>query len=880
VVLKPNCLPRFKECSQLGHLEQQLFRYPVRPFTEEAEKDHNGIMVMEASSLPQEVRQICIQIRSLIRQKRYCYRDIAVICGDLDSYASSLEQAFLEYGIPAYMDKTRRIVQNPFIEFLKSALQVRITGYSYESVFHYLRSGLADFTPPETDRLEAYVRALGIRGRKKWETMFVYPAEFFLDQTQELASMNRLRQRLVSQMEPLFVPCKKMKDFALGLYTFIVNSRVQEKLKGFEESFLHNGDTVRAREYAQIYRLVMDLLDQIVALTGEEDAKPEEFAKILEAGFEEIQVGTIPQNVDRVMVGDMERTRLKQIKVLFFAGVNDGFIPKASQKGGLISDLDREFLTGSGKELAPTPRQQMYIQRLYLYLNMTKPSKLLVLSYARMNREGKSLRPSFLIDQVKKLFPKLTVKYPEQDSPLSQIQGLKDGRSIYAGWLRSFADSELAIEQKPWQDFLALYQLFSQDSIYEAWSSRLCDTAFYTYQATPLGKAIAAALYGHTLSGSISRLEQYASCAYAHFLRYGLQLKEQEEYGFEAVDLGNLFHGVLEIFAEKLTENGYTWFDFPKKEGERLIEEAVDAYSATYHNTILYDNARNAFMIVKIKRILKRTVAAMQYQLKKGSFVPEQFEVSFSVLENLDAVNISLSAQEKMRLRGRIDRLDVCEKEDRVYVKVMDYKSGSRDFSLAALYYGLQLQLVVYLSAGLEITARKHPDKEVIPAAMLYYRVQDPMVDLGSETMTDEQINAQIIKALRTTGVVSADPEAVLGLDGSFDERSDVIPVERKKDGSFSARSHVLSPEDFVSLTAFANKKIRAAGQKILEGDITVNPYEQGDQNACAYCAYKKVCGFDPGLTGFEMRKLEDLKDDEALMRIREEAADGDELYS
>ena len=224
--------------------------------------------------------------------------------------------------------------------------------------------------------------------------------------------------------------------------------------------------------------------------------------------------------------------------------------------------------------------------------------------------------------------------------------------------------------------------------------------------------------------------------------------------------------------------------------------------------------------------------------------------------------------------------MDVYEKEEKVYVKVMDYKSGSRDFSLAALYYGLQLQLVVYLSAGLEIAARKHPDKEVVPAAMLYYRVQDPMVDLGSENLSEEQINAQIAKALRTTGVVSADAEAVSGLDGGFSDRSDVIPVERKKDGSFSARSSVLDPSDFVSLTAFANRKIKVAGKKILEGDIAINPYEQGNQNACEYCAYKKVCGFDPKLTGFEMRRLEDLKEEEALMRIREEAADGDELYN
>ncbi|MBR2951031.1 MAG: helicase-exonuclease AddAB subunit AddB [Lachnospiraceae bacterium] len=892
VVLTPKKMPRFAKSPMIGHLERHLFRYPVKIWqpdekgdrsdsadAAEAEAAQSAIRILEAPSQKEEMRQICIEISRLVREKGYCYRDIAVICGDLEAYASSLEQTFWEYNIPVYMDRTRGIVHNPFIEFIKSALQVRLTGYRYEAVFHYLRSGLADFTMEETDRLETYVREMGIQGRKKWENLFVYPSERFLDKIEELEEMNRLRKRLVAQMEPLFLPCRKMKDFAQALYTFIVNSRVQEKIKQYEQSFQAEGDMVRAREYAQIYRLVMDLLDQIVALTGDEQADIETFSKILEAGFEEIKVGTIPQNVDRVMAGDMERTRLKQIKVLFFAGVNDGYIPRASQKGGLISDLDREFLMSSGKELAPTPRQQMYIQRFYLYLNMTKPSDMLWLSYSRLNQEGKSLRPSFLIEQIRKMYPGMPVIHTEKERGWDKIQTLKDGRSIYADWLRSYADGEMEADSRQEQEFMALHQFFMRDSAYRDFGMTLSREAFYAYQATPLGKAVATALYGHTLSGSVSRLEQYASCAYAHFLRYGLQLKEQEEYSFEASDLGNLFHGVLEIFSEKLTENGYTWFDFPKEAGERLVDEAVDSYSAAYHNTILYDTARNAYMIVRIKRILKRTVATMQYQLKKGSFVPEQFEVSFSVLENLDAVSIALSDSEKMRLRGRIDRVDVCRKEDRVYVKVMDYKSGSRDFSLAALYHGLQLQLVVYLSAGLELTARKYPDKQVLPAAMLYYRVQDPLIDLGSENLTEEQIDAQIKKALRPTGVVSADPEAAEGLDEGLTGRSDVIPVERNKNGSFSARSSVLEPEDFKSMTAFANLKIKEAGRKILEGDIALNPYEQGKQNACEWCAYKKVCGFDRKLFGHEMRRLEELDDDEALVRIRKEAADGSEIY-
>ena len=910
VEIAPKCSPRFSEKGMLQHLEKYLFRYPVcvwkpAPAEVSTQSVSAGMVVqecaetggqersaaqstaiglppvqlrlLEASTLREEVRQICIAIRRLVTQQNYCYRDIAVICGDYTSYASCIEQEFAAFGIPVYLDQTRGVTLNPFIEYIKSALQVRVKNYSYESVFHYLRSGLADFAPEETDRLEVYVRALGIRGRKKWETLFVYPTENMLDAKAELAQLNALRERLVLGLAPLYGKYKTTKEYAQGLYEFIAQSKIQQKLKSFEQRFAEAGDPVREREYAQIYRLVMDLLDQIVSLVGEEETTAEEFAKLLEAGFEELQVGTIPQNVDRVVAGDMERTRLKQVKALFFAGVNDGNIPGNAGNGGIISDLDREFLTGSGQELAPSPRQQMYIQRFYLYLNMTKPSELLVLSWARMNLEGRALRKSFLVGQVQRLFPTIPTEKPELEPMLLQVQSFSDGREYLANGLRSYADGLL--DEAAEREFLTLYRVYQRQDVYRLWSGQLTDTAFFSYQEPSLGKAVAAALYGQTISGSVSRLEQFAACAYAHFLRYGMKLKEQEEFAFEAVDMGNLYHGVLEIFAEKLKEIGKNWFDFTEEEGERLVDEAVDAYAVTYHHTVLFDSARNAYIVQRIKRILKRTVSAMQYQLKKGSFVPEKFEVSFSVLEELDAVNIALSEQEKMRLRGRIDRVDMKEDREHVYVKVVDYKSGSREFSLAALYYGLQLQLVVYMNAAMEIAKKKHPEKEIVPAAMLYYRVQDPMIEMPEGEPSAEEVNAQVLRALRTTGIVNAREDVVEGLDQGFLGRSDVVPLERKKDGSFSARSSVLEETDFQAVSAFVEQKIRQAGRQILDGKIALDPYEQGNRNACEYCAYQKVCGFDKKIDGFVMRELENLKEDEAMELIRKEVADGNEVH-
>ena len=275
-------------------------------------------------------------------------------------------------------------------------------------------------------------------------------------------------------------------------------------------------------------------------------------------------------------------------------------------------------------------------------------------------------------------------------------------------------------------------------------------------------------------------------------------------------------------------------------------------------------------MLERIYRILKRTIATLQSQLKGGSFSPAHFEMSFSKVENLEAVNIALTNQEKMKLRGRIDRIDTYEDEEHVYVKVIDYKSGSKKFDLAALYYGLQLQLVVYMNVASEIEKRKNPEKEIVPAALLYYHVNDPMLKEEKE-LTAEEINERLQKELRMTGVVNENEQVIGLLDGQFSDKSLIVPVERKKDGSFTASSSVISKEDYQTVSDFVNHKIRQFGREILDGTIAINPCEQGGKNACTYCAYKGVCGFDERIPGFETRILADLPEDELMERMRQE---------
>lgn len=864
VFIKEPIVYRYRNNPGMAHLEKELFRYPYKVYEEE----QNAIRMFEATNPKEELRQVCLAIKKLIRTKDYCYRDIAVVTGDMERYGFLAQEEFEKFQIPYFIDQTNKLVLNPFVEFIRSALLVVIQDYSYESVFHFLRCGLSGITPEETDRLENYILTMGIRGKKRWSSIFSRRLQREEEEAKDLEELNALRERIVTMLEPLMIKEATGEVFVKALYDFIVRAEIEEKLYDYEKQFEAEGDLVKAKEYAQIYRLVIELLEQVIGLLGQEMMQIKEFADILDAGFAEIKVGTIPQNVDKVVIGDIERTRLCEIKALFFVGVNDGVIPKSGGNGGIISDIDREFLQESEFELAPTPRQQMYIQRLYLYLMMTKPTEHLYLSYAKVDSEGKSIRPAYLVSTVSKLFPSLTIEQPELLEITEQMESPTDSMEYLVKLLRSYAADELKEEKTL---FFTLYDTYVKNESYALITEQIKKAAFFHYQNRRLPKELATALYGQVLKNSVSRLEKFAACAYAHFLQYGLCLEERDRYSFESVDMGNVFHAVLEEFSEKLTQEGYTWFDFSKDTADRLIGECLESYAASYGETVLYSSKRNEYMITRMHRILNRTVQTLQYQLKQGVFEPENFELSFQMTSDLESVNIALSEEEKMHLIGRIDRIDTCKQGDKLYVKVIDYKSGTRKFDLAALYYGLQLQLVVYMNAAVENEKKKNPDMNVIPAAMLYYHVSDPMTETEKGKPDPQEIEKAILDELKMTGMVSDEEEVIRLMDAGFTDKSQILPIAKKKDGSFTKTSSTLSKEDFKVVSDYVNQKIKELGTSILDGEIALNPYEQSKQNACTYCSYRGICGFDRKLGSGLIRELEELDQDIALERMKGE---------
>ena len=598
------------------------------------------------------------------------------------------------------------------------------------------------------------------------------------------------------------------------------------------------------KEYAQIYGIVMNLFDKMVSILGDEKVSAEEYRQLLETGMGQAKVALIPPGIDQVLVGDMERTRLKDIRALFFVGVNEGCIPKNTESGGILTEMDRDFLGGQGIELAPGPKELMNTQRFYLYLNLTKPSERLCLSYSMSNGKGEATGPAFLIRTVQTLFPKLKTERAEE--PQNELELIETPNTAVEYFLSGLTDEE---KRKDNPIFAELYSWYLNSPRYCTVIKKLIEAAFIRKPVDQISKSVAKALYGEVSPNGATRLERFSACAFAHFLKYGLEVQERAEYEFKAMDMGNVIHQALEDFAAEIHRRKLKWSELSDELRDAIADECLDKISSDYGNTILQSSARNQYMIERTRRILRRTVWALQEQLRNGKFQPEGFEVSIG--------------------GGRIDRLDIMKTDDKVYVKIIDYKTGNTTFDLVSIYYGLQMQLVVYMDAAVKAEQRKYPNAEVKPAGIFYYNVKDPMLQKEMEDDLD-RLDPEIFKKLKMNGLVLAEDEVISGLD-----RTTVsLPMAYTSTGLFRKGSSIASENEFALLDAYVKKKITDIREAILDGNAEVSPYEMGNRNACTYCPYQGTCGFDRKIPGYEFRRLKQFADDEIWKAFAKEVDD------
>lgn len=884
-----------KEKSRLGRIDEALsfveahiFQDKVSTSThvsggeskEKYTKETEAVKVCALSNPKAEAEYVAGEISRLIKNKQYRFNDFAVIAGDIEGYYKYIRQAFIKYDIPCFIDHKEDVLSNKYVDGILAALDVIDKDFSHQAVMRFLRLKFMELDEKECDIFENYILKSGRRGYKSYTRAWERVYKFMEDN--HLTIVNKIRKEIVDGFEGLRKVLVNRKSTILdktkALYQFTSKHNMQEKIEKDIMYFKTNQLTALEKEYSQISQSVIDVFDRLVSLMRDEVISNREYIDILQAGLSQIKIGIIPPGIDTVMVGNIERTRLKDTKkILFFVGMNDGIVPNTSSGGGMITDSERDVLSTKNFELAPTTRDNIFKQRIYLYSLFAKPLEQIVLCYSQTGADGTSLRKSYIIGTLLNMFPKVKEEHIHQIEMSPEhitnkrvaLQYISENINAF----RNFSTEEKEEGDIPYNGDNQLFTylsniLYSGDDT-EKFMKLIVDAGFYNNEKERLLDELARKLYGLPGNIGITRLEGYAKCAYSQFLSAGLKLREREKFSIQAYDIGNLYHQSIQKYFEIAGSEKIDWEEITEEKNYEMISTAVDKVLKDYDNEALEGSARNAFITSQVREIATKTVKVLIHHIRSGKFEPAEYEISLE--------------------HGIVDRIDTYETDDKLYVKIIDYKSGKVAFDITKAYHGIQMQLLVYMNDAINYEKKKS-GKEVLPAAGLYFNIKDPFVQMSNvnnivenfrqlhpddERSDDEILNALVFEKqlpeFQMSGIVNTEEPVITAVDEVFEEgnKSHIVKLTKKKDGAPDSHSQALDQETYIKLIKYVSNKADEMKEQLFGGNIHLNPVE----DACRYCAYKGICRFDKSL-GDNYRELEKVtyKDIGELLKEMEES--------
>lgn len=857
VVLPGTINYRLGENRELFFLERNLFRSPYQKWKQPLERIH----LTATGDAQDEIVFVASTIRRLVREKGYRYKDIAIVAGDLEQASHIYERVMNEYEIPVFIDANACLKANPCAETIRSVLAVLADDFSYDSVFRFLKAGMTDLSFEDIELLENYALKRGVRGYSRWNR--AVSENYEKTSPVNIEEIRQAFMKMFGDIRKVFADKKAVtKDYVEALYDFLLQIHMYEKLEArknelYEENRINEGDA-----YGQIFEKTVRLFDKIAELLGDTKMSVKEFYEIVDTGLSDIEVGVVPPTVDRVLIGDITRSRLNHIKVLFFTSVNDGIVPKAPKKGRILSDRDRDILSDCGLELAPSDKQNSYIEQFYIYTILTKPSDHLYISYHKLSASLESMRPSYLLGRISNIFPSLQAEEYDAASCMPDTVNRSLRRILRA------EDSEDAESR-------ILTRILTE----KGFAGEL--TAIYkgrTYRnvAEQLPPETIALLYGRYLHASVSKLELYARCGFAYFLKYGLRLKEREMYQVDVRNVGVILHSVMEgLFKQVRDTRNNDWENFPEDERMLMVTELVNRAAEESAGDFFEDNARNAYMLQMIERMAQTSAGMLQKHIRLGSMKPGMLEKTFdSAKDEVGSYLFELPNQIQMSINGKIDRVDVEEEDGTVYIKVIDYKSSTRKLSLEEVLNGEQLQLVTYSAIAYEIEKMIYPDKNIQIAGLLYYSFDDPVIEIESseidtgteqpEFSDQEKLDAERMEKMKLQGFVNESPAVIQKMDHTCNQS---LPVKLDKNGDIKKSENVVSADQIRTIMELTRENIEELGSQIAKGKIAIEPYKNKSNTGCDYCEFKNICHFDVKNGGNQYRR----PDNEKLKRYREE---------
>ncbi len=837
----------------LEYLKNNFFTPGAAPFENEAE----NIEFFMGKDMLSEIEFVAGKIRNVVMYGDVLYKDIAVLCTEEEKYCEYIKTIFSKYEIKIFPDIKTNLANHPVAAFIKGALDVISKGGTYGNIFRCVKYGFFDISDKECDILENFALESGARGTvwndaEKWEEFVTkFYKEHHENEEEKACFIIESGKKII---EPLALLRKEMSESMLvsqkcrALYNFITGQNLPQKLLDYVRYFESMGDTYTAIEYKSVYDKIIDVLDEACSAIGDDKISNKKFADILSAGISQFEIGKIPALLDGVQCGRFESVKETAAKIVFVLGANEGVFPVSINRTGFLNDFDRQRLMEKNLLLGNDAAGKAVEGEYLLYRLFTSAEKLYI-CHSASSIEGTALREAWSLTKIKELMPKAI----RSDDMIEKdpFMLLSAPYAAFENLVMNMAKGEMLSGE-----YSEAYRWFKNNPPWDRRLEKAEKMLFAKNKTVPLSGEVLKKIYGDELITAVTRLEKFSACPFSYYMRYVLSAKERKVFKFEAKDAGVFLHSIAEVFSERLESRGKSWADVTEEYVKDEVREILISEGG-FKSIVRISGKRGERMFLRLCRVAEFAIMAVAEHIKRGKFEPMGYELKFSENGKIKPLLINMPDGRKIKLTGAIDRLDMLEKPNGKYFRIIDYKTGNRDFDLGEVYHGITLQLAVYMCAAKEATGAS-------PAGMLYFKFKNP--DINEDPfLNDETIKAEKMKKISLTGLVISDEEVLSDMDVT--EKFDFLPVKKKKDGTFSGS--LASAENFEDLRKYVIKTVTELGKEIFSGKTDILPYKFKDSEPCTYCEFKDACNFD-GALGCSHRSIMTPQKDEIWQSIKD----------
>lgn len=846
----------------LSFLCAHLFGKEPQPWTQ----DTNCLKLVQCTDRFHEIEMAANEIARMVRQEGYAYQDFLLIVRNAADFSEIVDAIFRRHGIPIFLDRKNAILTKPVVMAVLSALEILLWGFRYEHVFGYLKTGLTSLTQDEVDTLENYALKWNIRG-SRW-----YRGDFDMNPSQnndrlteeeiqtELQHLQDMRQRFTTPLLHLREGMKgklTVRQRATALYQFMTEVQLPQHIVARARACQESGELATAQEYQMLWDILIQVLDQMVMIMGDEVLSLSDFYDICKGTLASHQVGIIPTSLDEVTLASSDRVRAPHTRCVMVLGVNDGAFPLPAADDGIFSDLEKQALQEGGIHMSLTSGERMFAELDSIYAAFSFAKEKLYLFYETGDLAGNEKFPSYLIGRIKKMFP--------QVETVDAAAYLSEPKNI---WLRGKMLDHLALH---WEDGQA-------DKEARAWFGAQPDSATtvrqigrYANRPALHDRAVIEAAFGGKLESAASRIERYRSCHFAYFMQYGMRARPRAKAAFSPVEMGTFLHFILERFFVQLRKQDKRLEELTPREGRAIVRQCVDEFLEEERLQWNRESSRARHLMRRLTETVYAVVERLQEEFSRSQFQPLAFELGLGMGEN-SVPPIEYHTPEGMTVRvvGKVDRVDGWEQDGHLYIRVVDYKTGSRTFDFSDVYHGLAVQMLIYLFSIWQNGAQRFGG-DIQPGGVLYLHAYRPYVECR-KIEAEETVQKEREKTYKMSGLVLEEESVIDAMEHSDDGKRIFIPVKLGKEG---LEGNTATVEEFDKLRRYLEKCIVRMARQLYAGDISVDPYRKGTRTPCDYCDYHPACGFDCTTGEDRYRNLSKMDAEEFWEKIEKENQDG-----